>query len=844
MHLRDLSIRTNLALLILSASALAVLLASFGFGIYERQNYRASAVRELTALADTLGANSAASMAFDDKTTARQMLGALATEPHVMVALLYDVDGKTFVEYRGPSGQPGLGRPALLPDGAYFDHQSLTLFRGVLLNGERTGSIALVFNLNDWDSRLFEYARIAALVLLLSVLVAFLASLRLAAAIGEPLAQLAAVARNVSVDKDYSVRADVRAGGETGFLISSFNEMLSQMESRERALKESEERYALAARGANDGLWDWDLATEQIYFSPRWNHMLGYAVSEVWSSPEEWFSHIHADDRERVSAGIALHRDGKTPEFVSEYRMRHNSGGYIWMLSRGIAVRDSSGNAIRMAGSQTDITEGKISDPLTHIPNRLYFVDRLESAIETAREDGTLFAVLFVDLDHFKLVNDSLGHAAGDELLMDVAGRLRAGMRTKSRPGAKSVVARVGGDEFAILLTHMRNETDPSIVAARILERLSEPFYLEGRHVSASASIGIALGSPNDTPEDLLRNADTAMYHAKGNGKARFEFFNEAMRERAVARFEIETGLRKAIDTQQLVLHYQPIVSTIDDHICGFEALVRWNHPERGLIPPGEFIPVAEESDLIILLGRWVLRESCRQMGEWHRKFESIHPLTINVNVSSRQLRDSHLLEDVEFALSESGLNPESLSLEVTESSLMENTEQTITTLNRLKAMNIRLEIDDFGTGYSSLSYLRRLPFDTLKIDRSFINELSAGSDGLDIVKAIVEMARSLRLEVIAEGVEVAEQLCQLRGLGCKYVQGFLFSKPVNAEDAERLYAKESMASISIAGSDANHNAKAQPAIGTDGQEIEIGVLTHESYSVHRQASDSCELIC
>jgi diguanylate cyclase (GGDEF)-like protein/PAS domain S-box-containing protein len=804
MHVRNFSIRANLILLILSASALAVLLASFAFGVYERNNYRSSAVRELTALADTLGANTAASLAFNDQKTAEEMLGALATEPHILAAFLYNIDGSAFAEYRRPSNRTSLVFPALRPDGAYFDGKSLTLFRGVLLNRERTGSIALSFDLSDLRSRLLEYAKIAFLVLILSVVATLLASWRLAASIGNPLVQLADVARRVSTDKNYSVRATIRAGGETGLLIQSFNEMLSRIESRERALKESEERYALAARGANDGLWDWNLANDQIYFSPRWNHMLGYPVSGVWSGPEEWFSHIHVGDRERVRAGIVAHRDGKTPEFVSEYRMRHKSGGYIWTLSRGIAVRDPSGKAVRMAGSQTDITEGKISDALTHIPNRLYFIDRLESAIETAREQGALFAVLFIDLDQFKSVNDSLGHAAGDELLIDVAGRLRAGMRASSRPGdqANSVVARVGGDEFAILLTHMRTETEPSIVAGRILERLNEPFYLEGRHVSVSASIGIALGSSRSTSEGLLRNADTAMYHAKANGKARFDFFNEAMRERVIARFEIETGLRKAIDMQQLVLHYQPIISTIDDRICGFEALVRWNHPERGLIPPGEFIPIAEESDLIILLGRWVLHQSCRQMAEWHKKFPSVIPLTINVNVSSRQLKDSRLVEDVQFALAESGLNPESLSIEVTESSLLENTEQTLTTLNRLKAMNIRLEIDDFGTGYSSLSYLRRLPFDTLKIDRSFISELSSGTDGLDIVKAIVEMAHSLRLEVIAEGVETDEQLCQLRELGCKYVQGFLFSRPVDTEAAEHLYReiRESGFSSSVSG--------------------------------------------
>ena len=797
MRVRDFSIRFNLALLILSASVLSVLLASIGFAIYERQSYRESAVRELTALADTLGANTAASLAFNDQRTAKEMLGALATEPNVLIACLYDNQGHIFEKYRSPSSSSTLAVPALRGDGAYFDGQSLTLFRGVLLNGEHTGSIALVFDLRGFRSRLLEYAKIAILVLLLSVCAAFLVSLTLARSIGDPLVQLAAVARRISTDKDYSVRAEIRSGGETGLLIDSFNDMLSQIESREQALKdalnslrESEERYALAARGANDGLWDWNLITGDVYFSPRWGHMLGYSENESWTSHEQWLRHIHAEDRERVRAEITAHCSGKTPEFVSEYRMRHKNGGYIWTLSRGIAVRDSAGEAIRMAGSQTDITEGKIVDPLTHLPNRLYFIDRLESAIETSRQQDSLFAVLFVDLDQFKLVNDSFGHAAADELLIEVAGRLRTGIRSSSRHGGpgESVVARIGGDEFAIFLGHLQRETEAASIAARILERLSEPFYFDGRRMLVSASIGIALSSTGGTPEELLHNADTAMYHAKTNGKARFEFFSQGLREQVVTRFEIETGLRKAIDAHQLVVHYQPIVSASDGHLRGFEALIRWNHPERGLIPPNEFIPVAEGSDLIVLLGRWVLVESCRQMAEWQKTFATIAPLTISVNVSARQLNDSRLVEDVEFALAESGLNPESLALEMTESSIMGNTEQTLTILHRLKAMNVRLEIDDFGTGYSSLSRLQKLPFDSLKIDRSFIRELNAGTGSLDIVKAIMQLAHSLKLEVIAEGVESDEQLCTLRQLGCDHIQGFLFSKPVEADAAKWLY--------------------------------------------------------
>ncbi len=798
MQFRNLSIRFNLALLTLSASVIAVLLASLGFAIYERQSYRANAVREATALAGTLGANTAASLAFNDERAAGEMLSALSTEPHVLAACLYDEQGHIFAEYRR-AGSPSVPvLPARRSDGAYFGRESLIFFRGVLLNGERTGSIAVVFDLREFRTRLLEYAEIAIVVILISLVVTFLASLRLAASIANPLVQLAALASRISSEKDYSVRAKIRAGGEAGLLIRAFNEMLSQIESREQALRdalkslqESEERYALAARGANDGLWDWNLITDEIYFSSRWGLMLGNSENESWSSPEDWFAHIHADDRQRVRDEIAAHCAGKTSEFVSEYRMRHKSGGYIWTLSRGIAVRDSSGKALRMAGSQTDITEGKIADPLTHIPNRLYFVDRLESAIEAARQqDGGPFAVLFVDLDGFKLINDNLGHAAGDEMLIDVAARLSASVRTSSRRSAsrQSAVSRIGGDEFAILLMNSQQESDAATVAARVLDRLSEPFNFEGTRMFVSASIGIALSSTGSTPEELLRNADTAMYLAKNNGKGRFEFFNEELRQRVDNRFETETGLRKAIDEGQLVLHYQPIVSDSNVRIHGFEALVRWNHPKRGLMAPGEFISIAEESDLILLLGRWVLREACVQAAEWRRRFASDPPLTVSVNVSSRQLSYPHLVEDVEAALKQAGLRPEFLALEMTESSIMENADQTLITLNRLKNMGVRLGIDDFGTGYSSLSYLQRLPFDTLKIDRCFVRELDAGNGSIDIVRAILELAISFKLEVIAEGVETEQQLFKLRKLGCAYFQGFLFSKPVDATAAERLY--------------------------------------------------------
>jgi diguanylate cyclase (GGDEF)-like protein/PAS domain S-box-containing protein len=603
--------------------------------------------------------------------------------------------------------------------------------------------------------------------------------------ITEPITELTGVALSVSVDKNYAIRALRHSGGEIGILIDAFNHMLSQIEVSELALRESDERYALATRGANDGLWDWKLATNEIYFSARWNQMLGYANHDRWSDSEEWFRLIHVADRDRVRSEIAAHLDGKTSVLACEYRMRHENGSFFWILSRGIAVRNNEGIATRLAGSQTDITVGKVADPLTALPNRLHFMDKLECSFDAARQSDNVFAVLFLDLDRFKLINDSLGHSAGDELLMEIAGRLRSSVRIGW--GGQSVVARLGGDEFAILLGEIRHVTDAEIVAQRILDDLKTPFYLGGRQVFANVSIGVALSYSCETAEDLLHNADTAMYHAKGSGKARFAVFDKGMRDRAIARLEIETGLRKAIDAQELILHYQPELSASTRRIKGFEALVRWNHPEFGVRLPGEFIPVAEESDLIIHLGRWVLKEACRQMAEWQTRFAFDPPLAISVNISARHLNDAGLVQDVARVLSETGLDPKCLKLEVTEGAIMQNPEVALATLKQLQLMKIGLEIDDFGTGYSSLSYLQRLPFDTVKIDRSFVKELGINAESSEIIRTIVELARSLDMRVVAEGVETEDQLQKLTALGCEYVQGYYFAKPVSAKITQDL---------------------------------------------------------
>lgn len=560
----------------------------------------------------------------------------------------------------------------------------------------------------------------------------------------------------------------------------------------QEGLKESEERYALAARGANDGLWDWNLATNVIYFSDRWKAMIGYSEGEMSDKPEEWLDRVHADDRQRMLDEIASHQNGQTPHFENVHRIRHKDGTFRWMLTRGLAVRDRSGKPVRMAGSQTDITEGKVSDPLTGLPNRLLFLDRLDRLMKHAkRHSERLFAVLFLDLDAFKMINDSLGHLIGDQLLLGVSKRLEKCLRssdTVARLGQETfTLARMGGDEFTVLLDDLKDPADANRAAERIMEGLSAPFELEGKEVFTSASIGIALcNSAYQDPEEIMRDADTAMYRAKSLGKARFEVFNADMRASVMARLELETDLRRALDREEFCNYYQPIVSLSNGEINGFESLLRWQHPTRGLLGPKEFISVAEETGLIRELGWWSLREACRRIAEW-RSMDPGRDLIVSVNLSIKQFVQPNLVENIGNLLNELNLTPDALKLEITESTVMDDPATAIEMLRQMKALGIHLAIDDFGTGYSSLSYLHRFPLDTLKIDRSFISGTNGGVNGMEIARTIMPLAKNLSLDVVAEGVETEEQAQELKRLDCKYAQGFFFSKPLSREDAEAL---------------------------------------------------------
>ena len=563
---------------------------------------------------------------------------------------------------------------------------------------------------------------------------------------------------------------------------------------------EAAERIELALNGASLGLWDWDLARGRMQVDARGCAMLGYTLQEQEQGRIDWAALVHPEDADAFLGELERHQAGLTPGFEAEFRMRHRAGHWIWIQSRGkVVARGADGVAVRMVGTRSDISarrqaEAEIAhlafyDGLTKLPNRRLLMDRLSHALAKAERAGEYGAALFVDLDNFKTLNDTLGHDMGDRLLEMVAFRLQLVTREAD------TVARLGGDEFVVLLEDLGSSpvtasATAEIVAQKVLDTLSLPYRLEGHEQRSTPSIGVVLfGDGHHTIGDLLRQADMAMYEAKAAGRATFRFFDPGMQAAVDAATRLEADLREALAARQFALHYQPVVDG-DGHLAGVEALIRWHRPQHGLVSPAAFIGQAEKAGLIVAIGDWVLEQACAQLAAW-----AAHPpaacLSIAVNVSAGQFHGSGFVERVRAILERSGADPRLLKFELTESMLVHDAEEMAERIGALRAIGIGFALDDFGTGYSSLNYLRQLPLDQLKIDQSFVRDMLANPSAAGIVQAIVHLADSLGLELVAEGVENAEQWRHLHELGCERFQGFLFAAPMPATDLARRYRLE-----------------------------------------------------
>lgn len=586
----------------------------------------------------------------------------------------------------------------------------------------------------------------------------------------------------------YSNIASKFSNDEIGLLGQSIQKMNEKISSRENEiklsaedLKEVKEQLELAVNGSRDGLWDWNIETNKVYFSPPWKNMIGYEDDEFLNDFESWENIIHPDDIEKTKKDII--DSHSTPEGIYEniHRLRHKNESWVWILARAKTIFNEDHKAIRMVGFHHDITESKnrekiieqlaFYDFLTKLPNRKLFEQKVESFIKSSHFSHKKFAILFLDLDNFKWVNDSLGHRFGDEVLVKVSKRI---VSTISKD---SLVARIGGDEF-IILSPYEEISSISKLASSIVESAHVPLIIEEKEINIGWSIGISLFPENGTSyTELLQHADTAMYEAKGKGKNNFKFFSDEMNSFVTERLKIDTKLRNAVLNKSFTLNYQPKYSYAKKKIKGLEVLIRWQDSEVGFIPPDQFIPIAEDSGYIYDIGKWVLQEA---LSAFKTIYSLDDTLTIAINISGKQLENHSFYNDIVYIIENSDIPPENIEFEITETAIMNNIQSVITVLHKIKAFGIQISIDDFGTGYSSMAYLKRLPLDTLKIDREFIMELEKDEESKAIVQAIIALACALKLKTIAEGVENIEQKNILEAMGCYVIQGYYYSKPLD----------------------------------------------------------------
>lgn len=569
-----------------------------------------------------------------------------------------------------------------------------------------------------------------------------------------------------------------------------------ELHASNEALTASDERYRLVVEGTREAVWDWDLTSNRVYYAPNWRQLLGLSPdTDMGNTPAAWFGRITSSNLQSFQGKLDRYLKGEVSEFNIEVEMLHEDGNSRWMQCRAAASRDEQGRAVRLTGSLTDISELKNAqnklrrmaefDQLTDLPNRDYLHQRLKTALADPAEELTS-AVAFFDFDRFKVINDSLGHNTGDALLKSIAERFRAHLRPRD------TVARFGGDEFVVLLRDVTGEEQVREICGRLIELFAEPHQIEGHDIVSTASIGVVVNhNQYSDPDDMIRDADAAMYRAKSNGRDSYKMFDAAMHDEAMARLNLEHEFRRAIEEQQIEVHYQPIVTTAEGEIVGFEALARWMHPERGMISPDQFIPLAEETGLIVELGEWIFKQACNQLRVWLAGLPTGKDMSMTINVSRRQFIHPHMISNFERILHETGVPPERVCLEITESAIMDERNDAEQVIQQLKGLGVKLALDDFGTGQSSLSCLHRFPIDVLKIDRSFVCHLGESMAFSAVLSSIISLGHNLNMRIVGEGIETPEQLVQLQALDCELAQGYFFAKPLRVAEATKLLASK-----------------------------------------------------
>jgi diguanylate cyclase (GGDEF)-like protein/PAS domain S-box-containing protein len=806
----DWSIRHKLTGLFIAMACIAAVTVSAPMGVFDYFGLRRAMARDLATLADVLARNSTAALTFRDAHAARDVLQALRAEPSVTVACIYTDDGKPFAVYVRQGKESDFVPPLAQDPVTRFESNHLLQFRDIVLDGETVGTIYIESDLQSLDKRLREYTLAFLCTLLVTLALALVIATRLQRPISRPLADLMDTAKAISAAGDYSIRADLPNRDEFGVLASEFNAMLEQIEERDRQLRQhraqlaqevasrtaelldanaqlrrAEEKYRAIFEDAVVGIFQITPEGRPVSINRALAQMHGFdspehflaEISDLGSQLFVQTSRMQEFRRELAENGVVR---GAEVQFYRRDRTKK------WALINIRAVHDNDGNIVFHEGTVEDVTDRKFAeervqflayyDALTGLPNRTLLHDRLATALAGARRRNEKVAVLFLDLDRFKVINDSLGHSIGDLLLQKVAERLKTWAR------AQDTVSRIGGYEFIVLLTALNDVPDAAVAAERMMDMMTAEFVVQDQSFNISCSIGLSIFPEHGADgEALIKNADAAMYCAKDNGRNNFQFFTEEMNAQVMERLTLENSLRLALDRKELFLMYQPQMDMATERIIGVEALIRWQHPELGLVPPDKFIRIAENCGLILPIGEWVLRSACSQARKWQD--EGLLPLPVAVNVSAVQFRNDGFRELIGKVLRETGLAPQFLELELTESLLLSNADVIFSVLQELKEMGLKLAIDDFGTGFSSLSYLRQFPVGKLKIDRSFVRDVALNSDDAAITTAIISMAKGLNLKVIAEGVENEAQMSFLRAQHCDGIQGYYFSKPLTVDD-------------------------------------------------------------